>query len=88
MSGGHFNYENYKVNEWLGIVRDDILQEDVYQEWKNEYTEEQLLTMKKFHKLLMSVSHLLNSYDYAISGDIDLNSFVKDYKNFEKESFI
>jgi len=84
MSGGKFEYENYKMNEWLGVVRDDILQEDVDPEWKTEYTEEQLKYMKKFHKLLMEVSQLLNSYDYAMSGDTSLDDFVKDYKRFEE----
>jgi len=84
MSGGHFKYENYKVNEWADIVREDIKQELVEPEWKNSYTEEQLKYMKNFHKLLIETAKLLSSYDYAMSGDTDLDDFIEDYKKYKE----
>jgi len=83
VSGGHFEYENGRVDNWISVINDDITQFDIPEKWKTDFTEEQLEAMGEFRKLLRHVSKLLSSYDYAFSGDTDFNDFLKDWEDYK-----
>ena len=84
MSGGHFEYENGRISDWIEIIQQDITQKDIPKEWVREYTPAQVSAMKELKLLVKYFGDLLHSYDYAMSGDTCLDGFVKDLRVFKK----
>ena len=81
MSGGFFEYEDYKLDEWSGYIKERLEEEN---EWRN-YTREEKELMKKTSWLLLKMRFLLHSFDYAISGDTSMKEYEKDFNKIIKE---
>ena len=97
MSGGHFNYDQYKIryiaDEIEQIILNNGKKRDPRKLWEDEYhyayPPEVLANLKKGWELIRKSEIYAQRIDWLVSGDDGENSFMKrldeDLRNLEKE---
>ena len=63
MSGGHFDYDQYRINEIASQLKEDILF------MKDKYEENTIKEFKEAYKLLKKAAVYVERIDYLLSGD-------------------
>lgn len=96
MSGGHFEYEDMRIRDIVNKLSDDIKYNDVsYTEgyidpdteelsYGYQHSPEVIGYIKKMAKDLIILQLLLHKYDYAVSGDTDIEDFIRDAREVYK----
>lgn len=86
MSGGHFDYEQYRIqqaaddlNNYIAKVVNNEFEDD----WKPEYSQDTLNKFKVCAKELERVATMLHHIDYLICSDYS----EKRFKEFWKKDF-
>jgi hypothetical protein len=91
MSGGHFDYVQYRISQVADEVAQEILNNNVKDDWghSHDYSEETLEKFRLCVKLLKETHIMLQRIDYLISGDDSEETFHKrwmeDLENLKKE---
>lgn len=82
MSGGHFDYVQYKIGQAADEVEQEILNNSVKDEWgySNDYSEETLAKFKECQKTLQKAAAMLQRVDWLISGDDGEETFHERWK--------
>lgn len=85
MSGGHYEYIQYRMTDAIDILEDDLRNQEYVTEdslYEYFYIKETLTYMKEAHARL-------HALDYAMSGDTDIKDFNKNtriaLKNLESK---
>ena len=72
MSGGYFEYQDYRLEEMAKTLRSKIAlvrQKPEWEEYPGNYTEEFLAEMIKAHNDLLALRARLHRLDWVLSGD-------------------
>lgn len=69
MSGGHFDYDQYRINEIACQLKEDILF------MKDKYEENTIKEFKEAYKLLKKAAVYVERIDYLLSGDDGEDNF-------------
>ena len=79
MSGGHFGYSEFRLNDIAGQIEDAIKDNGFSSEWEdaNNFSPETLKKFKKTVKMLRKTSGMVHRIDYLLSGDDSEESFHK-----------
>ena len=84
MSGGHFDYKQYTINDIADTIKDVINNKRMYnEEWDfmiNDYSDETFVEFEKGLELLRQASIYTQRIDWLISGDDGEESFHKRLK--------
>ena len=97
MSGGHFEYKDFYLDEIIDQIKDDIKYNDITWEQANENTntneyshaygyqhsKETIKYLKKIVKLTKKVYDLLHAYDWYVSGDTCEETFLEKCKELK-----
>jgi len=87
MSGGHFNYEQYKLKDIADKIDEDVLFASRHK--KDEYGYDPYLPpevrreMRKLEKMLRKMYAIVHDYDWWFSGDSDKESFMRRMKKLK-----
>jgi len=77
MSGGHFDYRQYHIQEIAETLDLDLTESDYVRE---EFSIETKEFMKETLGLLRDVAARVHALDYLLAGDIDEDSLLEYYK--------
>jgi len=79
MSGGHFEYKQYQINDIIDTLEYDIKNFNVEDEdgYKTNYSQDVLEIMKKTLGHLTLARTLTHRLDYLFSGDDSEDSFFE-----------
>lgn len=79
MSGGHFDYRNYEINNWIHQIEHEINNNDIPNEWNhcNNFSQKTLDKFTETVKLLKRAEFFLHQIDYLLSGDTSEETFWK-----------
>jgi hypothetical protein len=87
MSGGHFDYQQYQMNEIAdridGIVKDNVVKDEYG--YASDYSEETLDKFKKAASACREASKMVHRVDWLVSGDDGEESF---HERWKKEGLI
>lgn len=75
MSGGHFNYQNYRIDEIADKIESLINKEKEY-----EFSPKVIDKFRKAVKTLRKASVMVNRIDYLASGDDGDETFLHRWK--------
>lgn len=77
MSGGHFDYQQYRITDIVeeieSIIKNNIIKNDI--SYTHTYPESVLLEFKKAVKILKEGAIYTQRIDWLISGDDGVESF-------------
>lgn len=84
MSGGHFDYKQYHIDDIVREIEDLIETNDWTDGWgcKRGYSEETLAKFKEALTTLRRAAIMAQRIDWLVSGDDGENTF---YKRWEEE---
>ena len=95
MSGGHFEYQDNRIDDMIDIIKHDIKYNDV--EWNYncetgesvedygfQHSKETIAILKKLLKDMKKVMNVLHAYDWYVSGDTCEETFLKEAKKYYK----
>ncbi len=95
MSGGHFDYQDNRIDDMMDIIKHDIKYNDV--EWNYncetgesvedygfQHSKETLGILKKLLKDMKKVMNVLHAYDWYVSGDTCEETFLKEASKYYK----
>lgn len=82
MSGGHFDYNQYKLHQIADEIDEIIYKNDVENEWgyKYNYSEETLNKFRYVSSQLKELSAMVQRIDWLVSGDDGEDDFHKRWK--------
>lgn len=82
MSGGHYDYVQYKIDQVADEVYQDILNNSKKDEWGhcNDFSEETLERFRECENCLRIAAAMLQRVDYLISGDDGEETFHERWK--------
>ena len=83
MSGGHFNYENYRIRDIAHQLEKDI-KFNLVDIHGYQLKPKTIGYLKKMVKQLHDLETLLHKYDYVVSGDTAEENFLKIAKEIYK----
>jgi len=77
MSGGHFDYIQYRIGQAADEVEQEILNNDKNNEWGhcNGFSKETLTKFKQCEQTLRLAEEMLQRVDWLISGDDSEETF-------------
>ncbi len=80
MSGGHFNYPEYQLNNFINNLTNEIKNNKTKNEYgySPNYNKQTITLLKKIIKLSKITSNLIHSTDYLYSGDDSEETFQKE----------
>ena len=91
MSGGHFDYEDQKLNYCIDQLKKDLRKAKKAVKPDDEYTyyfhydnEQTFKIVKQMIKRAKKLRKALHEYDWFISGDTDEEFFLEKYKEIYK----
>lgn len=80
MSGGHFDYKQYHIEQIAEILQQDLNENDyVREEFSISFMEETL-------ELLKDVAARVHALDYLLAGDIGEEDLIEYYERRKEES--
>ena len=80
MSGGHFDYRQYHIEQIAEILQQDLNENDyVREEFSISFMEETL-------ELLKDVAARVHALDYLLAGDIGEEDLIEYYERRKEES--
>lgn len=95
MSGGHFDYQDNRIEDMMDIIKHDIKYNDV--EWNYDpetgesvddygfqHSKETIAILKKLLKDMKKVMDVLHAYDWYVSGDTCEETFLEEAKKYYK----
>ena len=82
MSGGHFDYNQYKLHQIADEIDEIIYKNDVENEYgyKYNYSEETLNKFRYVSSQLKELSAMVQRIDWLVSGDDGEDDFHKRWK--------
>ena len=91
MSGGHFDYQDNRIDDMMDIIKHDIKYNDVEWNYNSEtgesvedygfqHSKETLGILKKLLKDMKKVMEVLHAYDWYVSGDTCEETFLEKCK--------
>ena len=92
MSGGHYDYANYRLRDIAEKIKHDINHnskspdydiETEIEDYVRNYSPEVIEKMKMIRSLVSYVEKLLHSADYLYSDDTGEETFLEDIKKLE-----
>lgn len=83
MSGGHFNYHPYHIEQIAEILQRDV-DESAYV--REEFSLEAISFMKETLFLLKDVAARVHALDYLLAGDTSEEQLIEYYKRRKEES--
>ena len=77
MSGGYFDYIQFKINDAADEINKLIHSNNIKDEWEysNNYNENTLLKFKRAELILRIVAEMVQRIDWLVSGDDNEESF-------------
>jgi hypothetical protein len=75
MSGGHFEYQQYRLNDLAGEV-ERLIATNGNNEWRN-YSSETIAKFKEAVDVLRKAEEMLQRIDWLVSGDDGEETFHK-----------
>jgi hypothetical protein len=75
MSGGYFNYDQYRISDMANSIREDILSKN--SEINQYYSEYFIEKLKEVHDLLIISCQYAQRADWVLSGDDNESDFDK-----------
>lgn len=95
MSGGHFNYEDFRIDDMMDIIKHDIKYNDVEWGYNSEtgesvenygyqHSKETLSILKRLLKDMRKVMNVLHAYDWYVSGDTCEETFLEEAGKYYK----
>ena len=80
MSGGHFDYQDNRIDDMMDIIKHDIKYNDVEWSYTSEtgesvedygfqHSKETIVILKRLLKDMKKVMDVLHAYDWYVSGD-------------------
>jgi hypothetical protein len=87
MSGGHFDYQQYRLNDLADQVQAHILrctsdETDEYG-YKPTMSPEGLVCLCTCRDTLRKAGNMLHSVDWCISGDTDEDTMIREFKEMD-----
>jgi hypothetical protein len=76
MSGGHFNFEQFKLHQLADDIEQMILDNDA-QDWEDKYAKETIAEFKEAVRLLRRAYIYVQRVDWLVSGDDTPATFHK-----------
>ena len=88
MSGGHFDYQDNRIDDMMDIIKHDIKYNDVEwhydpetdqstEDYGYQHSKETLDILKKLLKDMKKVMDVLHYYDWYVSGDTCEETFLE-----------
>lgn len=79
MSGGHFDYKDYLLEEWADNIDEVIRTNNDKDEWgySRNYSQETIAKLKKTAEAARRVRKMLHRVDWLLSDDDGEDSFHK-----------
>lgn len=95
MSGGHFDYQDNRIDDMMDIIKHDIKYNDVEWNYNSEtgesvddygfqHSKETIAILKKLLKDMKKVMNVLHAYDWYVSGDTCEETFLKEASKYYK----
>lgn len=87
MSGGHFDYNCFKIRDFADELEREIKSNKIKDEFGycHNYNKKTISRLKKFHKHLTKVAELAKTIEWMYSGDVGEEDFIKEFdKNFKE----
>lgn len=95
MSGGHFDYQDNRIEDMMDIIKHDIKYNDVEWNYNTEtgesvedygfqHSKETIAILKKLLKDMKKVMNVLHAYDWYVSGDTCEETFLKEADKYYK----
>jgi hypothetical protein len=76
MSGGHFNFEQFKLHQLADDIEQMVLDND-NQDWEDKYARETIDDFKEAVRLLRRAYVYVQRIDWLVSGDDAPSTFHK-----------
>ena len=83
MSGGHFDYKQYHIEQIAEIIQRDLDESDYVRE---EFSVEAISFMKETLCLLKDVAARVHALDYLLAADIGEEQLIEYYERRKEES--
>lgn len=95
MSGGHFEYQDNRIEDMMDIIKHDIKYNDIKWDYNSEtgesvedygfqHSKETIVILKKLLKDMKKVMNVLHAYDWYVSGDTCEETFLKEANKYYK----
>ena len=86
MSGGHFDYNQHKLNYIIDELEILILNNNKKDEWEysHDFPDEVLEKFKEAKEKLKVCYDMVHEIDWLVSSDIGVETFLKRWKEIEK----
>ena len=95
MSGGHFDYQDFRLEDMMDIIKHDIKYNDIEwhynpetgestEDYGYQHSKETIDILKKLLKDMKKVKEVLHAYDWYVCGDTCEETFLKESKKYYK----
>lgn len=83
MSGGHYEYAYFKIDNLASSIKEDIDRNDIPDEYgfKHNFSEKTMDNMKKLHAMLIVSAKLAKEAEWLYSGDTGEDQFNSEFSN-------
>ena len=86
MSGGHFDYKQYGLQEVADTLIGDIARCKVKTSWREAYDEQVIERMEDGLKAIVEAAVYMNRIDWLLSGDDGEDTFLRRLREDLKEA--
>ena len=86
MSGGHFNYQQYMLQDVADALIGDIARSKVKTSWREAYDEQVVERMEDGLRAILKAAIYMNRIDWLLSGDDGEDTFLLRLREDLKEA--
>ena len=85
MSGGHFNYDQHRLNDIADSIDTIIENNSIEDDWGycTNYSEQTLSRLAVVSKMLRTCYDLVHEVDWMLSGDTGEDTFNREYERIQ-----